>query len=201
MGADLITSTLWYRLGQMVTLTHPAGFTYTRAEPLLDWTAGREKATTLVGTWDADTLEAFTDQSFGFDPTDPAANRANALDTILQELDALQEDIETGGRDIDGRTLNGVAFVITGGMSWGDGPTEAFDRWSRWDNEDAETGIPGGQEILAAVGFISDPERCIGVVQPPHHTFTSTDGLYCDTCALPRENQRHGSERIGPDRY
>lgn len=194
MGADLITTYLWFELGPEEERTVGAN-TYRVRPPKLDWAAGRRAATTLVRNWDDGKLETYLNQDDDTldgdedTPVDRAAKVADATDRLLKEFDELKADFDQGGRDIDGRTFLDVGFYMTGGMSWGDGPTETYDRWTRWYDDD-EYGIPEGHKVMAAIGFI-EPQHLVGLVGPKHHSFISDDGYYCTVCSLPEANWRH----------
>lgn len=59
-------------------------------------------------------------------------------DDMVEALHNLKEVVEGDRRDIDrhflmGR-LKGWNIIVTGGMTWGDSPTEAFDIITRCDN-------------------------------------------------------------------
>lgn len=128
MGADLIGSFLWVRLG-------PDG------EPALDWEEGRRAVDRLVDSWTPEEAEL--------------ASRWNEEDdgrSRLQEgLQALRDSLD--GRDVDWRAFADCGFYYTAGLSWGDFPTEAYWVWTQWGDEEF---APRGREVLAAVGFLDD---------------------------------------------
>lgn len=54
---------------------------------------------------------------------DPATARAEHIDTVTTFFDSIINE----SREVDFWLIGGIDYVVTGGMSWGDTPTEAFD--------------------------------------------------------------------------
>lgn len=135
MGADLLTTFLWCKKDE-------------DGEPLLDWDAGRAVAGTVRE--DKFPLE--------LDSGDVIQDQEGLTEVLLERLEKLKESL-TWGREVEVREFEtGLLLFVTGGMSWGDSPTDAYSIWGDfWD-------LPGGGQILAAVGFLPEPYRVIGVV-------------------------------------
>lgn len=156
MGADLILTTLWAKVGpeRDATLTSHDGreYHYKTRDALIDWQKAHTAVRTLVDSWTEDELGVWAEYA----AEDP--DRDAAKTDLAAKVEALRE-VTDGGRDMDIRdyaphpTKPGIRQFITGGMSHGDSPTDAFDVISAWWGGDE---IPRGHEVLEAAGFITD---------------------------------------------
>ena len=104
-----------------------------------DWRAGREAIDKLAATPAPNWPEAYRDQWEDGDPGD----ELRLADELREDLDEVETCWEEGGRECGGLTLMGYNVLVTGGMSWGDSPTELTDQISRLDCAD----------VLQACGF------------------------------------------------
>ncbi|MHB1762658.1 MAG: hypothetical protein ACYCS4_07965 [Acidimicrobiales bacterium] len=95
------------------------------------------------------------DYEDGDDPSETAA--LIRFDLVTDEhLDLLDTDV---GREVSILNLGGATYLITGGMSWGDDPTDAF----KWICIYAETGITSGPIRLGTAGISPLVARCAGI--------------------------------------
>jgi hypothetical protein len=62
-----------------------------------------------------------------FDKETPEAEYAEAIEFMIGKIAEVYDYYEKGSRDTEVRTLDGTPWLITGGMSWGDDPTDAFE--------------------------------------------------------------------------
>lgn len=183
MGADLIVTTLWYHLGDVekFSRTRHDGtvMEWEGRPPKIDWdlldkrvieavtTWTEEQVTTAANDYRSDVLDQLTDWD-----QEPLDSRRNVLVTSVQDDIAELKSIFTGEdkdgqhvihRDVDERRFeSGIAYIVTGGMSWGDGPTDAYDLITRLLDED---GSPGVAEAMEQAGFIIDPYSRVGLIR------------------------------------
>lgn len=54
---------------------------------------------------------------------EPAEFRQVIIDRLVEAIEVCY----TTSRELDHLTLKGTSYVLTGGMSWGDAPTDVFD--------------------------------------------------------------------------
>ena len=156
MGADLIISTLWAELG-LPEEREVGGKSITFRPPLLNWKAGHDHIDSL--TWSAEEIEQATQWSNLYieddETIDADASNADLVAAVRKQLHAklteMQESIEGGWRDVDARIFGDAILFLSGGMSWGDMPTEAGELWSSW--EDINEYLPGVAEVISKVGF------------------------------------------------
>lgn len=78
-----------------------------------------------------------------FDEDTPEAEYAEAIEFMTGKIAEVYDYYEKGSRDTEVRTLNGTPWLITGGMSWGDDPTDAFEPL----NIVASLGLTDGDQI------------------------------------------------------
>jgi hypothetical protein len=129
MGADLILAHIWT----------------TKSNSELDWDAGLRSIETLKydDVAEPSNFEDYPDD----DPDDAVFMEKYIRPQMLVDWAEFKEmwtDSHYLPRDADLCTLGPVRVLITGGMSWGDSPTNTFDLLSRIDP------VP-----LKAAGFLS----------------------------------------------
>lgn len=127
MGADYLSATLVAEVNDDGT-------------PKLDWAAGHAVIDALPV--DQETLDSM---EYGETWSEVVA----ALHAVLKEVeDSLH------GRDVGSWRLGPLIIFESGGMSWGDAPTDACDVWWKWDDEYMPEGI---ENVMKAVGFMPFP--------------------------------------------
>lgn len=140
-----------------VTLAAPTS----RTEPL-DFDAGRRALTeitdpasfTFQDFW-ATAENTLDDLDPNIDPIDE--NGRPVLELALRVgqkiVDALAEAFggEEPGAEIDYRDIAGYRLYISGGLSWGDAPTDATQAF--WDAQE----LP--ESVLHAIGFVTDTSK------------------------------------------
>lgn len=114
MGADMLVNLVYHEDGKK-----------------LNWKAGHKEIDRLIKVWGENIPNSVSWMS---DPKDE-------LHSMLTEL---QEAIESERRDICNLTFPPYQIYLTGGMSWGDNPTEIYQSFQTLSEEDS---------ILAAVGL------------------------------------------------
>ena len=127
MGADLLLSWAW--------TTKPDGIDFEKAREIIraeivDSVLGKD------GVFDGEFLKRWDiNDSFNDDEISPADMR----EQLIEDTDILERlwKGEEFFRDADRITVGPVTMVITGGMSWGDSPTEFFDTLRRWGDTPA----------------------------------------------------------------
>ena len=84
-----------------------------------------------------------------FNEDTPEAEYAEAIEFMTGKIAEVYDYYEKGSRDTEVRRLDGTAWLITGGMSWGDDPTDAFEPLNivaslglTDDDDDGEIQIP-----------------------------------------------------------
>ena len=91
------------------------------------------------------------DDLVGFD----GRPRIDDLQRIYREaIDALEQALSSS-REVSARLICGWWLYFTGGMSWGDSPTDAYEAITWWD--EYNEGGPFAPRILAAIGFENPP--------------------------------------------
>lgn len=161
MGADLIIATLWCELGPpQEVVMH--GNTYIERNPVLNWQAGHDYIDTLKFPKPS-LVEYFDNQGLI-----PEAKREDqevedlTVDVLNDEfrkvlhdqLKQMQDSIEGGWRDVTSRHYGDACLLLSGGMSWGDSPTEASELWWWWDGlEQEDDAFVGVSDVLTKVGF------------------------------------------------
>lgn len=78
-----------------------------------------------------------------FDGDTPEAEYAEAIEFMTGKIAEVYDYYEKGSRDTEVLMLDGTAWLITGGMSWGDDPTDAFEPL----NIVASLGLTDGDQI------------------------------------------------------
>ena len=125
MGADFIGALVWLPKDE---------------KP--DWEVGRQTIQKLASTpmpnWPDEFVEFWADGP-DQDPNGPAA-------MLKQDLECLQDHWDNGGRESAMVQILGVNMLLTGGMSWGDAPTDLMDCIDRLREAD----------VLQACGFNRD---------------------------------------------
>lgn len=127
MGADLLVAHLPYR-----------------ADTDLDFAAAR--------TWIEDNVGLVHERSTGEDPEDVSDDSmAETRDEFMRMIGDLEQAASDEARDA---TILGVfeyRGLLSGGMSWGDSPTDAFNAiFDLWQH---------APEALRAAGFLLDTEE------------------------------------------
>ena len=79
-------------------------------------------------------------------------------DVILSDIDSIEKAIYRGTRECDERRIGHLKILLTGGMSWGDGPTDLARSISNL--EDFHEG-----RILDIIGFIYDDTDYRGILK------------------------------------
>ena len=119
MGADLLLA--WFEIDAA-------------KEP--DWEAGRKRIRNLTPEdWERA-------ERMGYPVNLPAD--MDDINCALAHIDTVKDRWENGGRDATTIEIRGANLLMTGGMSWGDSPTEAWDAFSDL------YALPG---VVAAMGF------------------------------------------------
>ena len=124
MGADLLISWLW--------TTQPDKIDF-------------EKARAVIRTELAAMPEVPTDEFWKrWDPNDDFGSfgdleGADIQKQLLADTDEIASlwNLEQGYRDCFRSTIGPVEVLMSGGMSWGDSPTEMFDTINRWGSTPA----------------------------------------------------------------
>lgn len=129
MGADLILAHIWT----------------TKSDAELDWDAGLRSIETLKydEVEDPENFEDYPDD----DPDDDVFMEKYIRPQMLEDWEEFKNLWAVPvnlGRDVDLCTFGPVRVLITGGMSWGDSPTDTFDTLNRIDTKP-----------LRAAGFFS----------------------------------------------
>lgn len=128
MGADMLAAVLFHKGN-------------------LDFDAGLATVRSIVEGLEPAALEEALDEIDAQEDAD-----GNQLDQLTAALTArltrLRASFEEHTRDVtDYYFDNGVTLTISGGLSWGDGPTDTFDAIAEM------TRPPGGEQVLEACGF------------------------------------------------
>lgn len=167
MGADFLEGSLTATVDGTKTLKFD-GTSIELPLPKLDWQAGHDFIDTLelnpdeydlsideFGLWSAlgdraevpisDLMELLEAKDAH---TIDVLNRAyrQALHDLLK-----QTEESLGWRDVDTRILGPIYEFRSGGMSWGDSPTDALDIWWKWTSDVVSIST---FDVLKAVGFI-----------------------------------------------
>lgn len=128
MGADLILGWLW--------TTQPEAIDFDKAKATIESafnTLGDTKPSAeFLKRWDPGEVFEYYDDDDGIG--------ARAIrDYLLDDTETLRRywTEEEYARDFDKAQLGPVTALITGGMSWGDSPTETFDLIARWGDTPA----------------------------------------------------------------
>ncbi len=121
MGADLILAAAFY----------PAGRT-------LDWDAGRHAIDVLSDDRCAEAVDSLIGDRLDDQPPSETAR------LVRQRLHEAIGNLSESPRDLTTIDVPGYSILVTGGMSWGDSPTESFD--------DLEA-IGWTPEVMRAIGF------------------------------------------------
>lgn len=132
-----------------------------------DWKAGKVRAADLLENWHYRDLEVFVESNADEDvlealesldaKEDPFGYEQGFREAATKVVESLIEDIRHSlnltSDAVDVTVgLNWVMFQ-TGGLTYGDAPTDEAEAWERLDN-----GAPDGfgDTVLAAIGFVSD---------------------------------------------
>lgn len=114
-----------------------------------DWTAGKLTAVAMIDKWTDAEVEEFANTHDGteFSHAEAAELAQELIEDIRHSLHQLQDDemdVQVG--------LNWVMWT-TGGLTWGDPPTDVAETWGA-----LESGAPEGfaEKVLSAIGFITD---------------------------------------------
>ena len=112
MGADMCVTMLSVRIGK---------------EP--DWEEGRTWIKTLIDLpwkkWPCtDYVELYHEDLDEKDPTDE--QKKAVIEAMLKDLETAQDYWTGGSREVSRFDFNCRDLMITGGLSWGDAPTEAY---------------------------------------------------------------------------
>lgn len=129
MGADLILAHIWT----------------TKPDSELDWDAARSAIEALtVDDVDSESHYSWNDAEVPTDDEEFLSKKVRpGVRNDLEEFKSLwQASLSNLPRDADMCTMGPVRALITGGMSWGDSPTETWDLLSR---------LP--DSVLKAIGF------------------------------------------------
>lgn len=168
MGADYLSGVLTAVIDRW-DQGHPV--------PRLDWAAGHAYIDTLEvdqGNFDAvlcvfgeieDSFNAFEDEE-ELDFRAVTYDYRKALHTLLERT---QQTIEQDRRDVDWDVTGPLITYHSGGMSWGDAPTDALDVWWKWSDDDMPDGV---YETLEHVGFIAP----LGFVSCPYEIVPKAQG-------------------------
>jgi hypothetical protein len=156
MGADMTFEVLWTRNGK----TYPA--------------AAKNELKNLVSQeTDPDTIKFLTWQATGNELDeklyidvmlcDPKLKETWA-ESIIEYYNNLIDEVESTLKSREVAALRigkNILGYITGGMSWGDSPTEAFDSWFKLFREydDDWCGNPYSEKIGKAYGLVELEER------------------------------------------
>ena len=62
-----------------------------------------------------------------FDEATDEEEYAEAVSFVIVKIEEVYSYYEHGSRDTEVREINGTDWLITGGMSWGDDPTDAYE--------------------------------------------------------------------------
>lgn len=62
-----------------------------------------------------------------FDEATDEEEYAEAVSYVIGKIEEAYSYYEHGSRDTEVRKINGTDWLITGGMSWGDDPTDAYE--------------------------------------------------------------------------
>lgn len=147
MGADLIISTL--AIAAPADVEDPLTFA--------KWDAGHARIDAIVKDLSKDQVEALLDELGLYELGDKRslkAMRVSLAEDLHARLDAIKGSLENPGRDIDWRRCTNFTIFLTGGMSWGESPTEAMEEWTGLDVLGNALDWPLVESIFDAVGFI-----------------------------------------------
>lgn len=127
MGADLLVAHLPYR-----------------ADTDLDFAAAR--------AWIEDNVGLVHERSTGEDPADvPNDETAGTRDEYLRMIGHVEQAASFEARDATILSVFEYRVLLSGGMSWGDSPTDAFNAiFDLWQH---------APEALRAAGFLLDAEE------------------------------------------
>jgi len=62
-----------------------------------------------------------------FDEATDEEEYAEAVSYVIGKIEEVYSYYEHGSRDTEVRRINGTDWLITGGLSWGDDPTDAYE--------------------------------------------------------------------------
>lgn len=167
MGADYVGAELWCETGKP-----------------LDWKAGHDRIDTLVFEFRQGSEDTFVDEliadedllewannEFDFDE-DLIVDGVPITDERFAELvrpglhKLLTETAESLGlRDVTTDVLDVATVYRTGGMSWGDTPTESCGLWWKWSNDDGPFTLWSVMEAVGFVGALGWPDSPFEVVR------------------------------------
>jgi len=133
VGADLLTANLWQK-----------------ANTELDWSAGRRKARELT----VEACHALAEQ-MGYWDEEEESDPADIREKAVAYVDTLQSHVEGFSRVYNAFTTPDGRYWchLTGGMSWGDSPSDLYD---------AINDLYAVPEVLEAIGFVTGQERTDG---------------------------------------
>lgn len=117
----------------------------------VDVEAARGAACRLADTLDRDTLEDVLDRLDGALP--PNGRLRDLRGAVRRALRTLVDDFAESldSQEVDGLDLGPVTVYVTGGLSYGDAPTEAATTWGRLLDPDA----PWSTALRRALGLLS----------------------------------------------
>ena len=114
MGADFIGAIVWLPNDQ---------------KP--DWKAGQQAIQKLasmpMSDWPTDFVEFWADEN---------EDTKKAADVLQRDLECVQEHWDDGGRESGMVCVMGINILLTGGMSYGEAPTDLMDCINRLGSAD-----------------------------------------------------------------
>lgn len=159
MGADMIVSGMWFDGEPKVEQAKAAIAEAIRTEPY---------AHVLEAAADFMLIELYDDEHMGELIEAVAANegvtsqaRARLVSNYHDLLDEFAATLDS--REVAWWSYGSVRLYLTGGMSWGDSPSEAMDVWDRvfWDEEN-----PYAHLLRVAMGLCTASDRPEHAGQP-----------------------------------
>lgn len=140
MGADLLVT--WLVIDKDKTPDIEAGREAVRNLPIEKLSEAYEEIEgSDIGWEDPDNEKGFVDENDEWTPVAHEALKKWALAVV----DRFENEVIAGGRDMVAFPVRGARVYLSGGMSWGDSPTDAFNIIGAM--------FTLGQSVLEAMGF------------------------------------------------